>query len=175
MRVFRLDYLQDAEHRGHHLDREIGKLNMDLGKFHHMSLRVIIALQRIQFNAPAGFDIAAAVSVNVVTRDDVYHFEGHSEEIKAGMLMMSDNHICIWLRDDEARPRHQLAIIFHKELFEKCGMESDDSVRSFIAERIRTNVRSRLIKKHDEFARVLRELEKIQDEQVLFQEQLNSL
>ncbi len=121
MKLIRLDYIQEAtEGNGHHLEREISHY-AGSGAFHEKQCEVLGAFGSMYLPAPNGLEVVAVFAVRPITKDSTWHYDGDSShffEVKAGMLVLSDNHMALWLRNAERSPILQLAHFFHKELCE---------------------------------------------------------
>src|SRR5437879_2254159 len=121
MDVFSLDYLQDAEFRGHHLEREV-----EVNKFHPKDRAVIELLGRLSFGAPKGFKVVAAIAVRNIIKDTAWYIDGENIELTAGMLALGDNHVCIWLTDEEHSARYQIGHFMHSSLRLLCTTKDED-------------------------------------------------
>lgn len=152
MRTIRLDYLQDAEHRGHHLDREISNLNLDLGKFHPKQQAVLRAFQSLQMSAPEGLEMVAAFAVETLTKDGSWHFgDNNFLESKAGMCVLADNHMCLWLRDEEHRAVLKLAHFFHTALDELLTKDPKaEGLQDLVCRQVAENLQRMMEKKRAE-------------------------
>ena len=175
-------YLQDAEHRGHHLDREISNLNIDLDKFHPAFQAVLKMIQGVLFSAPQGFEMVAAVAVRAISKDNTWCYGGdmtHSFEVKAGMMVLEDNHLTIWLRDVENRARYLITSFFYSDLVPMVESEEKSDAKAeiiyqFFKRKILDGYKRLHRQKLNEVIKLLGELKNAQEEEALFALELGS-
>jgi hypothetical protein len=170
MRTFRFDDIQDPECRGHHFDRHISPLNVDLDKYEPVSRSVIVALQRMTLHGPQGFEIASAIEVQAAKNDGDWHFGGDiCYPVKAGQLFLGSNYLSIWLIDDIKRPRWEIAELFHSKLAPLCQREEGAlELRAFVVERLKMRVGDNIKKKKEEIRSITAQLQELQAEYFLF-------
>lgn len=172
MRLVRVNYLDDVEHADHHLD---GDLTHDLHHFGDTPHRMILEkLNRLIIDAPPGLDIAVAVPVKILTTDGSWHFgDNDFSKSKAGMWVMGNNHVQVWLHDMDKRPRYLLCSLFHEELARVCREEKVGDTLHHVLGRIAKTIATKKKKMEEEIKAAQEHLAVLQqDYQTLFSQYL---
>jgi len=145
MRVVQVDYLQDVEHGGHHLDREIGPLI--LNQFHPTARQLIKILQSVTISISGGYEVTVVMSVKQLNEAGLWNFGENTPllECSAGMLVITNNHFCIWLARPDRSPAHLIASIFFEHMLPLC--ENKTELCDYVRNKVRQGMKMSLDKR----------------------------
>jgi|GEM_PF-5033024 len=171
MRTIHVDDMDDVSHRGHHLDREISNLKLDLEKFHATQRKILESFQNLTLSAPHGYEVVAVFVIHVCTKADTWSSTGSMEgsfQVTPGMYILGSNYMSLWLRDSEHHGVLKLADLSYKTLHESFGdalNEEREGFANMVAHRSTEILLQRLVSKREEVEREEAVLRKLQQEE----------
>ncbi len=178
MQIYKVDYLSDLPER--HLERSIeGEVSNFSIEFKYS----ILMLKDCVVAAPPGFSLVAAVQVGVAKQDGSWIYGGdmtHSLEVKTGEFVLDNNHLQLWLQDEDKKPRFHVGDLFFTDMIAlgkhyHSGNNKDDIVRrlgKLLGQKITGKLDYLIAENHKRSMTILDELRQIGEEDQILQHQV---